>query len=179
MKTAWKLLLAGTLLLGAATSCFSQLNTQPANHLPTGGRENNSRPSKSVVYKNKAYRFRFYLPKSWKGYTIIEGKWGGGVYEGESCEPARFEEGPMITIRHPLWTKEYERQDIPVMALTRSQWNLILRGDLIVSAAGILPSEMGRNSKYVFALPARYNYADVIGIAEVSEIIGNHPLHAY
>ncbi|MDB5244324.1 MAG: hypothetical protein JWN18_194, partial [Parcubacteria group bacterium] len=44
----------------------------------------------------------------------------------------------------------------------------------------INPSELGRNSKYVFALPARYNYyGDVLGIEEVTAIINSNPLRGF
>jgi hypothetical protein len=65
------------------------------------------------------------------------------------------------------------------MVFTKAQWQLIEEHRLIVSAAGIGPGEIGRNKKYVFALPPRYNYALIDGWEEVYEIIQNHPLHAF
>ena len=41
------------------------------------------------------------------------------------------------------------------------------------------PSELGRNTSYVFALPARYNYAFPTGYNEVEEILQNKPLHPF
>ena len=38
------------------------------------------------------------------------------------------------------------------------------------------PSELGRNNRYVFALPARYNYTFPPGYKEVEKILANHPL---
>jgi len=65
------------------------------------------------------------------------------------------------------------------MIFTRAQWNSLQRGDFHIGAAPIGPSELARNSKYVFALPARYNYAFPIGFEEVEIILKNNPLQAY
>ncbi|MGB8451919.1 MAG: hypothetical protein WCD89_06255 [Anaerocolumna sp.] len=43
-------------------------------------------------------------------------------------------------------------------------------------SAPINPCELGRNSQYVFALPARYNYAFPEGFEEVEDIIQSAPL---
>lgn len=65
------------------------------------------------------------------------------------------------------------------MIFTPEQWNLIEKEKLSVSAAPIGPSELGRNSKYVFALPARYNFAFPTGFEEVQKIIESKPLKAF
>lgn len=130
----------------------------------------------AMVYENTGYGFTFSLPQSWKGYTIVEGKWEGYSLEG-SQEGKITETGPVISIRHPLWTEKKPRQDIPIMVFTLDQWNLVNQEKLSVSAAPIGPSELGRNGRYVFALPARYNYAFPEGFEEVEEILKNNPLH--
>ena len=43
-------------------------------------------------------------------------------------------------------------------------------------AAPINPSELGRNKRYVFALPPRYNFAFPTGYEEVEEILEGKPL---
>ena len=45
------------------------------------------------------------------------------------------------------------------MVLTLAQCDLVQQGKLTVSAAPIGPEELGRNRKYVFAFPPRYNFA--------------------
>lgn len=45
-----------------------------------------------------------------------------------------------------------------------------------LGAAPVGPGEIARNSGYVFALPARYNYAFPEGYEEVEEILQNKPL---
>jgi hypothetical protein len=141
----------------------------------------NSHKTKPVVYTNKKYRFRLSLPESWRGYSIVVSEWEGGdgrTYQrGEVMPPP--EKGPFISIVHPLSTEAEPRADIQIMIFTHAQWDLIEDGKLIVSAAPVGPSEMGRNAKYIFALPPRFNYALLPGWEEVDEIIQHHPLHPF
>lgn len=131
-------------------------------------------PTTSLEYQNSQYGFSFDLPLSWQGYTIVESVWQGHI-PGETGD-IFSEEGPLISIRHPQWTGEKPRQDIPIMVFTIDQWNKVMADDLFVSAAPIPPMELGRNQNYVFALPARYNFAFPEGFEEVEEILRNNPL---
>ena len=65
------------------------------------------------------------------------------------------------------------------MVFTPDEWNDIQKENLSVSAAPIPPSELGQNTKYVFALPARYDYDFSTGYQEVEQIMQNSPLKAY
>ena len=65
------------------------------------------------------------------------------------------------------------------MVFTLAQWGLVQAEKLSVGAAPIPPTELGRNSTYVFALPARYNYAFPTGYEEVEQILQGHPLQAF
>jgi hypothetical protein len=85
----------------------------------------------------------------------------------------------LLSIRHPQWTEQNPRQDIPIKVFKHNQWNLIQQGKLVIGAAPIPPKELGRNTKYVFALPARYNYAFPSGYEEVEKILANNPLRAF
>jgi|GEM_PF-430934 len=122
----------------------------------------------AVIYKNTQYGFNFPLPESWKGYKIVSSKWEGTGKVNEA--------GPMISIRHPRWTDKTPRQDIPIMVFTLAQWEALQKGDFHVGAAPINPSELGRNIGYVFALPARYNYAFPEGYEEVEKILKDNPI---
>lgn len=62
------------------------------------------------------------------------------------------------------------------MIFTTDQWNLLQQEKFHIGAAPVGPSELGHNSSYVFALPARYNYAFPTGYEEVEKILENHPL---
>lgn len=134
--------------------------------------------SDTIEYRNNKYGFIFELPKSWKGYSIIEEKWNYFTYDLTGNEvPVQ---GPEIFIRHPEWTSTNPRQDIPIMVFTIEEWNLLQDGKYFGQAAPIPPSELGRNSNYVFALPPRYNFAYLTGWEEVENIIlNNTPLHTF
>lgn len=132
-----------------------------------------------VEYKNNEYGFSFTLPETWIGFNIIIDKWQGNYISNVESNGGLFEEGPIILIRNPKWTEQDPTQDIPIMVLTTSQWQKIMLGELSVGAAPIPPSQLGSNSKYVFALPARYNYSYLRDWEEVSIIIENNPLKAF
>lgn len=139
---------------------------------------NQSRTYTPVEYRNRKYNFCLSLPEGWSGYKVIIGK-----YEGDSTES--FEVGkrrvtlmPFITIRHPQWTPQEPRQDIPIMVLTHEQWRLWQDGKLILSATNGRPGELGHNSKYVFAVPPRYNADDLPGWREVDKVVAGHSFHA-
>ncbi|MHC1719795.1 MAG: hypothetical protein AB9844_03715 [Clostridiaceae bacterium] len=134
--------------------------------------------SDSILYINSQYGFTFILPKSWEGYAIVTEEWEGYNIGGNET-PKVTDKGPKLSIRHPKWTKDVPRQDVPIMVFTLDQWNRVQQEKLSVSAAPIPPSELGRNSKYVFALPARYNFAFPEGFEEVEDILDGNPLKGY
>ena len=129
--------------------------------------------ARSLVYTNRQFGFRFDLPLGWTGYTILKQQWNGRPDTAASSPHQEY--GPKLVIRRPHWTTAHPRQDIPIMIFTLRQWN----ENLIVSAAPIGPSELGRNSRYVFALPPRYNYAFPDGYEEVEQILKDKPLHPF
>jgi len=64
------------------------------------------------------------------------------------------------------------------MIFTTAQWKELENGKFFIGAAPIVPTELGHNDRYVFALPARYNYAYPEEYQEVEKILENHPLEA-
>lgn len=132
----------------------------------------------AVVYTNPRYGFQFTLPKSWKGYSMVDSTWEGRAVAGPKAGRV-VETGPLLSIRHPLWTARKPRQDIPIMVFTLDQWNKVEREEISLGAAPIGPSELGRNNMYVFGLPARYNYAFPAGFEEVEKILAGHPLKTF
>ena len=108
---------------------------------------------------------------------MVLGAWKGYANVGPHGD-ATDAHGPIVTIRHPLWVSEVPRQDIPIMVFTRAQWRSLRQEKFLVSAAPFAPGELGRNSRYVFALPPRYDYAFPPGYEEVEEIMRNNPFRA-
>jgi hypothetical protein len=109
-------------------------------------------------------------------------KRSGKVYRLDAqgnVEEDPSETGPLVLIRHPGWTEENPRQDIPVMVFTHAQWEALENGEFHIGAAPTNPSRLGRNSEYVFALPARYNYAFPEGYEEVEDIIESGAFEAF
>ncbi|MDD2432185.1 MAG: hypothetical protein PHX01_00520 [Clostridia bacterium] len=139
---------------------------------------NEERPqqsSDSIVYRNTEYGFSFSLPESWQDYTIITEEWEGFALDGLQGDEI-VETGPLILLRHPQWTSEEPRQDIPIMVFTLNQWNSLQQEKFHIGAAPIGPKELDRNEQYIFALPARYNYAFPTGYEEVESILEGNPL---
>lgn len=131
--------------------------------------------AETLTYENTEFGFTFVLPGSWKGYSIVTDQWDGASLE-EGKTGRIMASGPKLSIRHPEWTEENPRQDIPIMVFTIAQWDAMKSGKFHIGAAPIDPSELGRNSAYVFALPARYNYAFPTGYEEVEDILKGNPL---
>jgi len=182
----WALVtLAFTLLMGcsrnSSTTGSNQTHKNNTTSVKQNTSSNNSTPpsstssdeSKSIVYKNTKYGFSFKLPASWRSYYVITSQWEGIANENGSTVD---EVGPIISIRDPKWTKETPRQDIPIMVFTITQWDSLKQGVFHIGAAPVDPTELGRNNYYVFALPARYNYAFLPGYVDVEKILAGKPL---
>lgn len=143
---------------------------------PCGEAQDHSASQKTkqagVQYVNKEFGFRFTLPDSWKDYKVVADNWNGR----DDSSNGATEKGPIVVLRNPKWTKDHPTQDIPIMVFTLAQWKKIDDEEMSVSAAPVGPTELGRNSKYVFALPARYDFGDGEGKEEVYAILNGHPL---
>jgi hypothetical protein len=131
-------------------------------------------PSKTLktplVYRNAEYGFCLALPAGWAGFKVLTDPWYGDD---------NVESGPKFTIRNPRWTKESPYQDIPILVFTLAQWRAVESGDFNVSAAPIGPNELGRNQRYVFALPPRFaGFDDAIGTDEVLQLLQQKPFQA-
>jgi hypothetical protein len=131
-----------------------------------------------VVYTNKDYGFSFSLPDSWKGYSVTVDKWTGNKADDQLGDVV-YTTGPVISIHNPKWSGEHTYQDIPIMIFTISQWNELSSDKFHIGAAPIGPSELRRNSKYVLALPARYNFAFPSGFEEVEQILKSNPIKVF
>lgn len=167
-------------------SCTQEIawNSERKGFVITGGQEPVYSPEQlSIKYNNTKYGFIFALPASWQGYTVLNQTSGGwawqGYYPGGPNGDVNVDHGPAVVIRNPKWTAQSPWQDIPVLVFTLKQWQDLEQGKFYIGAAPIGPTELGRNALYVFALPARYNFADAEGIQEVMIIMQNNPLKGY
>ncbi|MGE5629462.1 MAG: hypothetical protein ACM3TR_00020 [Caulobacteraceae bacterium] len=117
------------------------------------------------------------MTEEWEGLPAGDATGeSSGKSSGDPSKNDGVETGPVLKIRHPLWTEENPRQDIPIMILTIDQWISLGNGKFHIGAAPIGPTELARSNKYVFALPARYNYAFPAGYEEVEKILEQKPL---
>lgn len=176
MLKASVLLIAAVSLAGCAAQSPSDTTLTPTaspTSTPTATPSQSSSNVDSITYSNTRYGFTFILPTSWTGYTIVNTTWQGW----DSTSGKVVQSGSMLSIRHPLWTATSKRQDIPILIYTLGQWSALSREEFNMGAAPIPPSELGRNAAYVFALPARYNYAFPTGYQEVEQILQGNPLH--
>ncbi|MCL4405092.1 MAG: hypothetical protein M1361_01500 [Patescibacteria group bacterium] len=131
----------------------------------------------TITYANSQYGFTFTLPTSWQGYSIATTTWTGwATCPSGDCAAAT---GTEVLIRNPQWTEQNPWQDIPIMVFTANEWSAVTSGALVVSAAPFNPDKLGQNSRYVFALPARYNAALREGWQEVDMIMQSKPLYAF
>jgi hypothetical protein len=130
-----------------------------------------------LTYNNSDYGFKFSLPADWQGFTTLTQTWTGTPLQGSQYKATIT--GPEILIRNPNWTSANPYEDIPVMVFTPAEWTEIQKETLAVSAAPIPPSELGQNAKYVFALPARYDFDYKTGYQEVEQIMASNPLMGY
>ena len=114
--------------------------------------------STELIYKNYAYSFTMNLQKDWRLYTV---------------STATIPFGNSVTLRHPLWTKENPRMDIPVLVYTVEQWDKWVKTDFegYPTAAPIGPTERGRNIRYVLATAPRYNFSFLSGFEGVEDIL--------
>jgi hypothetical protein len=171
-KPVYWLIIAATVGLWAVSGGSMLLNPEEQTESRIAYIGLDERCSDTIIYKNGQYGFLFLLPEDWEGYKVVNDEWQG--YEVQTGDVS--ETGPFISLRNPKWTEQKPYQDIPIYVFTLAQWDAMQRNEFHIGAAPINPSELGRNSKYVFALPARYNYAYLPGWEEVDEIIKNGAL---
>jgi hypothetical protein len=137
------------------------------------GTTDGGRKAEPVEYRSP-YGFCFSLPDDWRGFSIVQEQWDG--FAPSSKGDRVITRGPLVSIRNPRCREANSCQDIPIMVFTLKQWKSL--GKFQVSPAPFPPNELGRNRKYVFALPARYNYGFLDGWEQVDKILKDHSLHA-
>jgi hypothetical protein len=162
--------------LNAAISILALSLSGWAQQAPSSSQKHQGAKTHSgtVEYKDTKYGFRITLPESWKGYQVLWSEWDGGVLATDGTVNHVLR-GPQLKIRHPKWTQENPREDMPIMIYTIVQW----KESPIVSAAPFDPGEIGRNGKYIFAIPPRWNYDFAEGWEEASKILNANSFHTF
>ena len=168
-------LLSPLLLPGLLEGCKPSFET-PGSPSPTSA--STSPEVAPVEYRDAELGLSFSLPASWEGFSVRNSSWEG-LAQDAALGDVVVEQGPMISIDHPQSTIQEPRQEIPIMVFTIEQWDRMQAGEWHIGAAPFNPLELGRNSRYVFALPARYNYAFPEGWEEVEQILQGHPLETF
>jgi hypothetical protein len=124
-----------------------------------------------LAYRNPQYEFTFFLPASWKGYSVLNEQWNGQAYFAASDKAEGTEHGPLIVLRHPEWKVDAPWQDIPILVFTRSQWKAERQGQFSIFAGGV-EQEIAHNSNYVFAIHSRFNWNESVkGSREAEGIV--------
>ena len=119
-----------------------------------------------VRYDNAQYGLRLYLPADWKGFSVLTNQW-----VGQPVDPANsVAHGSVMVLRHPLWTTNSPREDIPIMVFTRKQWEEDHAEKFIIEAGG-LDEEVSHNGSYVFAIWSRFTFDELPGSEEAGKTV--------
>lgn len=132
-----------------------------------------------IRYHNAKYDLTFYLPQTWKRYSILTNEWQGITYVPQKDTDATLARGPIIVLRNPLWRTNDLYQDIPIYVFTRGQWDDMHLGKYDAAGAGGLIGELWHNDKYVFGIHSRAFWAEEFKDYRKAENIvnQNHALH--
>jgi len=132
-------------------------------------------------YENGEFSFVMGFPDSWNNYTVERQKWKGWLIDGsEESGDYSGDELVFINPRYEVRKSEGEGlapfkdcwQNIPIMAISKDVWNLIIQEKIAVSAAPVGPGKIGENSKFVFALPPRWaGFSCTLGVEEAQQIV--------
>lgn len=176
MRFLSSLLLCATALLAAG--CHSLKTARQPSGLP-------------LRYRNSGYDLTFFLPASWRGYSVLVQEWDAPLHSADYQTEIGREHGPIIVLRNPRWKVCDRYQDIPIMVFTRTQWAACEQQRFFPYACGLI-GELWHTPQYVFGMWTRYEDldiqnnggAEVNGVEEVRDIIkGNRaandmpPLH--
>ncbi len=132
----------------------------------------NQPSSLPLQYHNAQYDFTFFLPASWRGYSVSVQQLDDERYSPTEDRQILVGRTPMITFRHPRWQASTPCQDIPILVFTRAQWDALHHGELWPSLfAGGVMDELWHNQGFVFAMSSRYNWGELTGAKEVADIV--------
>lgn len=124
-------------------------------------------------YHNAKYGFTFFMPASWKGYSVLMQQWESNLSSADYQTVIGMERGPMIVLRNPQWKASEPKQDIPIVVFTRSQWELEIKERIHIGAGGSV-KEIAHNAKHVFAISTRFDWGELKGFEEVRRIVDHN-----
>jgi hypothetical protein len=135
-------------------------------------------------YHDTKTGFTFYLPETWRGYSVLHKEWQGQNYVPANDEYITVTCGPVFVLRHPHWTASKMYQDMTLVVYTRSQWDGEKQGKFSCTYfAGGTMVELWHNHNYVFAMSTHEGKAELEGWQEVNEIVTQNvqasPPHLY
>ncbi len=126
-------------------------------------------------YHDTKCGFTFYLPDSWRGYSVLHGQWEGQTYVSANDTTITVTRGPVILLRHPQWNPTEPHQDITFVVYTRSQWDAERQGKFSCTYyAGGTMVEIWHSPKYVFSMSTHDSKAELKGWREVNEIVSQN-----
>jgi hypothetical protein len=135
-------------------------------------------------YHDTKTGFTFYLPETWRGYSVLHNEWLGQTYVPANDENITVTRGPVFVLRHPHWTASKMYQDMTLVVYTRSQWDGEKQGTFSCTYfAGGTMVELWHNHNYVLAMSTHEGKAELEGWQEVNEIVSQNvqtsPPHVY
>src|SRR5581483_713289 len=119
---------------------------------------NDSLTDLPIRYHNAKYDLTFYLPESWKGYSVLTEPFDVTLYSTNYQNEIGTEHLQKITLRNPKWTESDPYKDILILVYTHKQWDEENQERLNSHAGGFI-EELWHNDKYIFGMPNRW-YSD-------------------
>src|ERR1017187_5197543 len=77
----------------------------------------------SLRYYNAKFDLKFFLPASWRGYSVSVQQLDDEKYSPTKDRQILVGHTPMITLRYPRRQTSTPYQDIPILVFTRAQWD--------------------------------------------------------
>jgi len=172
LKKHWLALAAAALV--AIGVCIGFLVPWPGTAPVSAEPEPVTASRRFTEYRNDLFGFIMRLPEDWRGHQVVTRQW-----EGENRIGGKNISGPELLLRHPEWTQQEPWEDVVVMVFTHAEWLAVQAGDYAVNAAPATPAMLGRNRRYVFALPARHNHTYAMGWEEIARVLAGDAFRGF
>ena len=135
----------------------------------------NHPPGLPLRFYDSKTGFTFYLPETWRGYSVLHNEWQGQTYLPAKDENLTVTRGPVLVLRHPHWAPTKMYQDITLVVYTRSEWDEEKQGKFSCTYfAGGTMVELWHNHNYVLAMSTHEGKAELEGWQEVNQIVSQN-----